>query len=176
MAASFPGAAVRLAVCWWPSLPWSPALSMGSAALRPPGLRPFTLTCPSLPPTGASSPDEVVANHTSLTNTMLRWWEKNHPCQWRPELMGRAFIPWLLPCWTLAWKCLGTSPCGPRPCFSGSWPTAVPFAWVCDRLPPGLGLVRASVVQPWELHRLVVFSRNSALAFVINSFSDGLSF
>ena len=127
------------------------------------------------PPTGASSPDQVVANHTTLTNTMLRWWEENHPCQWRPELTERAFIPWLLPCRTLAWKCLATSPCGPRSCFSGFWPTAVPFAWVCDRLPPGLGVVRASVVQPWELHR-PVFSCNSTLAFVINSFFDSLSF
>lgn len=127
-------------------------------------------------PSGASSPDEIVANHTTLTDTILRWWEKNHPCQWRPELTGRAFIPWLLPRRILAWKCLGTSPCGPRSCFSGSFPTPVPFAWVRNRLPPGLGVVRASVFQPWELHRLVVFSRNSALAFVTNSFFDSLSF
>ena len=59
MAASFPGAAVHLAVCWWPSLPWSPALSMGSAALRPPGLRPFTLP--------------VSAPHWSL----ISWWGRS---------------------------------------------------------------------------------------------------
>lgn len=48
----------------------------GSAALRPLGLRQFTLRCPSLPPTGAAPlvqcPDEIIANHTTLTNTMLR--------------------------------------------------------------------------------------------------------
>ena len=124
----------------------------GSAPTRPLGLRQFTLRCLSLPPTGAAPvvqcPAEIVANHTTLTNTMLRWWEKNHPCQWRPELTGRAFIPWLLPCRTLTWKCLGTSPCGPHSCFSVSSPAAVPFSWVCNRLPPGLGVVRASVFSP----------------------------
>ncbi|OWK06827.1 hypothetical protein Celaphus_00012187, partial [Cervus elaphus hippelaphus] len=66
-------------------------------------------------PSGASSPDEIVANHTTLTDTILR---------------------------ILAWKRLGTSPCGPRSCFSGSFPTPVPFAWVRNRLPPGLGVLQ----------------------------------
>ena len=151
----------------------------GSAATRPLGLRQFSLRCLSLPPTGAAPvvqcPDEIVANHTTLTNTMLRWWENNYPCQWRPELTGRAFIPWLLPCRTLAWKCLGTSPCGPHSCFSVSSPAAVPFVWVCNRLPPGLGVIRASVVQPWELHCLAFFLA-TLLLLCYQLFLDSLSF
>lgn len=47
----------------------SSAWVQGFAALRPLGLRQFTLRCPSLLPTGAAPlvqcPDEIVANHTT---------------------------------------------------------------------------------------------------------------
>lgn len=58
----------------------------------------------------------------------------------------RPLIPWLLPCGTLAWKCLCAFPCGCSSCCP-PFLIAVPFACMCKGLPPGLGVVRASVYQ-----------------------------